>query len=243
MSDQLVQLDHRLWFPDPQAALDEPEGLLAIGGDLRPERLLLAYQMGIFPWFEADQPILWWSPPERAVVEADTFKASKSLERILRKNDFSVALDLHFDEVIMLCQRSRTSQRQGTRITDDMIEAYTLLFEADKAHCIACFENTELVGGLYGVSLDGIFCGESMFSLVSNASKVAFAYLARLCQDLGVGIIDCQMPNPHLMRLGAKPIPRSAFQTMLREPHRAKPWSSLKGWLPSWQTSHPWTAQ
>ncbi len=243
MSDRLVQLDHRLWFPNPQAALVEPEGLLAIGGDLSPERLLLAYRMGIFPWFEADQPILWWSPPERAIVEPDKFKASKSLERILRKNNFSVAFDLHFDEVIQQCQRSRTSQGQGTWITDDMIKAYTLLFESDAAHCIACFENNELVGGLYGVSLDGIFCGESMFSLVSNASKVAFAYLVRLCQDRDIRIIDCQMPNPHLMRLGARPITRSAFQTMLAEPLTAKPWSSLKGWLPTWQTSHPWTAQ
>lgn len=241
MSNQLAQLDHRLWFPDPQAALVEPEGLLAIGGDLKPERLLLAYRMGIFPWFESDQPILWWSPPERAIIETNNFKASRSLERLLRKNRFSVAFDLHFDEVIGQCQRSRTSQGQGTWITDDMISAYSVLFESGAAHCIACFEHDELVGGLYGVSLDGIFCGESMFSLVSNASKVAFAYLVRLCQHLGVSIIDCQMPNPHLLRLGAKSISRSAFQEILAEPHLEQPWQSLKGWLPTWQTSHPWS--
>ena len=235
MAIALTELDQDLWFPHPEQALDEPEGLLAIGGDLSPSRLRLAYRHGIFPWYEDEQPLLWWSPPDRAVVFPERFKPSRSLARLLNKNAFSVMLDVHFDAVIAGCQQHRLQQGLGTWITQEMITAYSLLFAAGDAHCIACFSQGRLIGGLYGVSVGTVFCGESMFSLESNASKVAFCHLVQTCRTLGVNLIDCQMPNPHLRSLGAEVLPRATFLSLLADyADRAADWSQLAGPIPAW---------
>lgn len=235
MAIALTELNQDLWFPHPEQALDEPEGLLAMGGDLSQNRLRLAYRHGIFPWYEDDQPLLWWSPPDRAVVFPDRFKPSRSLARLLNQNVFQVTLDERFDAVIAGCQQHRVQQGLGTWITQEMITAYSLLFAAGDAHCIACYSKGRLVGGLYGISVGSVFCGESMFSLESNASKVAFCHLVRTCRTLGINLIDCQMPNPHLLSLGAEVLPRTTFLRLLADfADTAVDWSQLAGPLAAW---------
>ncbi len=199
-----------LRFPPVDAA--SPEGLLAVGGDLRPERLLEAYRHGIFPWYEEDQPILWWSPDPRAVLFPDKLHVPRSLDKTIRRGHFTVTLDTCFQEVMIQCAGPRPQYPEGgTWITPEMIEAYTRLHELGHAHSIETWQEGNLVGGLYGVAISGAFFGESMFSRATDASKVALVSLIRQLQTWGFQIFDCQQASPHVMRLGAEEIPRRAF--------------------------------
>ncbi|WP_224483991.1 leucyl/phenylalanyl-tRNA--protein transferase [Robertkochia aurantiaca] len=205
-----------LWFPPLSAA--SAEGIVALGGDLSPERLLLAYQSGIFPWFESDDDIiLWWSPDPRMVLFPEELKISKSLRAELRKNRFQVTFDRAFDRVINACASIRRSGQSGTWITDDMKQAYAELHRQGKARSVEVWENDELVGGLYGVDLGNVYCGESMFSKVSNASKVGFVHLVEHLRSLNYTLIDCQVYTDHLSRLGAREIRRKEFIEHLRD--------------------------
>jgi len=201
-------------FPDVSLALREPDGLLAIGGDLSIERLLAAYQRGIFPWYSGDQPILWWSPDPRSVLEPSKLRISRSLRKTLKKDLFRISLDEAFAKVVYQCAQPR-SYEASTWITDEMMQAYIRLHEAGHAHSVECWQDDQLVGGLYGVALGSIFFGESMFSLTSDASKVAFVYLARQLQSWGFGLIDCQIQSAHLDQFGAENVPRTVFSHSL----------------------------
>jgi leucyl/phenylalanyl-tRNA--protein transferase len=203
-----------LAFPDP--ALADPDGLLAIGGDLSPERLKNAYASGIFPWFSEGDPILWFAPHERCVIFPERVKVSKSMQKVLQSGLFQITWDQAFAQVIRGCAVvDRTKQGQdGTWITDDMQEAYLKLHELGMAHSVEVWRDGQLVGGLYGVVVNKVFCGESMFSLVSNASKAA---LISLCRSGRFELIDCQLPNPHLMSLGAELIPRKEYLKILKQ--------------------------
>lgn len=197
-------------FPPVEQA--SPEGLLAVGGDLRPERLLEAYRHGIFPWYSDDQPILWWSPNPRAVLFPDKLHISRSLKRSLRPGLFSVTLDRCFHDVMQHCAAPRSQYPYGgTWITADMLDAYTRLHELGYAHSAEAWKDDQLVGGLYGVALGGAFFAESMFTRVPDASKVALVSLVRQLQMWEFRIIDCQQSSPHVMRLGAEEIPRREF--------------------------------
>jgi len=212
----LTELSSALIFPPLEKALRQPNGLLAVGGDLSPERILLAYRHGIFPWFNEDDPILWWSPDPRMVLVPSEFIVSHSLKKLLRSGQFEVRFDSAFTEVMQACAAPRNAQA-GTWIHPEMIAAYSELHRLGYAHSVETWCDGELVGGLYGMSIGKLFFGESMFSRRSNASKIA---LARLCQQLdlwGVGLIDCQMHTPHLASLGARVIPRVEFQQVLIE--------------------------
>ena len=200
-------------FPKLSLALTEPNGLIAIGGNLSVERLLKAYSLGIFPWYGKDEPILWYSPDPRMVITPDKFHLSKSLKRVIQSSKFEVCIDTTFKNVIVQCQKIARHGQSGTWINDEMIEAYCRLHEAGDAHSYEVYENGELVGGLYGVALGGVFFGESMFSLVSNASKVAFAYLL---QKGPYQLIDCQVENNHLKSLGAFKMSRGLFIQQLK---------------------------
>ena len=204
-------------FPDPADALSDPPGLIAVGGDLTIERLTDAYRHGIFPWFEAGQPILWWTPPTRAVIETSTFTPSRSLRQWLRRAPFRVELNTDFNRVIEGCRSHRMERNEGTWITEEMQSAYQTLHEQGLAHAISCYLDEELVGGLYGVGVGSLFCGESMFSGKSNASKIAFAFLMKVCRLRGIDWVDCQLPNSHLMSLGTVEMPRQAFINLLHE--------------------------
>lgn len=196
-------------FPDPEES--EPEGLLAVGGDLAPQRLLLAYAMGIFPWYAEGQPILWHSPDPRAVLVPSALHVSRSLRKSLRRRKFEVRLDTAFADVIRACAEVPRPGVQGTWITRDMMRAYVRLHEMGYAHSAEAWECGRLVGGIYGVSLGGAFFGESMFTRRSDASKVAFAVLMRQLERWGFDFLDCQMHTPHLERMGAVSWPRKAF--------------------------------
>jgi leucyl/phenylalanyl-tRNA--protein transferase len=199
-----------LRFPPVDAA--SPEGLLAVGGDLRPERLLEAYRHGIFPWYEEDQPILWWSPDPRTVLFPDKLHVPRSLDKTIRRGHFTVTLDTCFRNVMMECAGPRPQYPEGgTWITPEMIEAYTRLHELGHAHSIETWQEGKLVGGLYGVAIGGAFFGESMFSRATDASKVALVSLIRQLRTWGFKIFDCQQASPHVMRLGAEEIPRRMF--------------------------------
>jgi len=200
-------------FPDPQSALTEPNGLLAIGGDLSPDRLLAAYRRGIFPWFSAGQPILWWTPDPRAVLFPDEFHVSRSLRRTLRKNLFTVSVDQAFDAVITAC--ADRGDATGTWITTDMIAAYRRLHAAGHAHSIETWRNGKLVGGLYGIGIGRVFFGESMFARATDASKTALAALAAWCRESAIELIDCQVASAHLARLGSREISRPEFNRYL----------------------------
>jgi len=200
-------------FPPPELA--EPGGLLAVGGDLGTPRLLLAYSMGIFPWFNADDPILWWSPDPRCILEPAALKVSRSLAKLLRRDLFQVTFDRAFGEVISACAELRQG-REGTWITGEMHQAYCRLHLLGYAHSVEVWQGGALVGGLYGVCLGRCFFGESMFHRVANASKVAFAHLARHLQARRFELVDCQLPTPHLASLGAVTIPREEFLRRLR---------------------------
>ncbi|MCP4745395.1 MAG: leucyl/phenylalanyl-tRNA--protein transferase [Desulfobacteraceae bacterium] len=204
-------------FVFPPAHLATEQGLLAIGGDLRPERLLKAYQNGIFPWYSECDPILWWSPDPRMVLYPDQFIISRSLKRIIRQRKFSYSIDQKFVDVITQCAKTRISNGQGTWITGEMLEAYITLYKLGYGHSVEVFHDGRLAGGLYGVSLGGCFFGESMFSLVSNASKVALAHLCNFLLKHSFHMIDCQMHTTHLEKLGAFDISRNHFMKQLKQ--------------------------
>lgn len=203
-------------FPPPELALREPNGLLCAGGDLSPQRLLAAYRAGIFPWFSAGDPLLWWSPDPRMVLFPHEFRISRSLRRTLRSGRFEVRLDTAFADVIGACAETPRPGQDGTWITQAMQDAYRRLFELGFAHSVETWLDDQLVGGLYGIAIGRMFYGESMFSRQSDASKVATAHLARHLAAKGFGMIDCQMNTPHLASLGAREIPRSEFLDALR---------------------------
>lgn len=204
-----------LEFPPLNAALVEPNGLLAVGGDLRLERLLAAYRHGIFPWFDEDQPILWWSPNPRCVLYPNDLHVSKSLRKRLKKNDYHVTFDLAFEDVIRSCAAPRDNT-SGTWITSDMTAAYLALHHAGIAHSVEVWREQTLIGGLYGLAIGKLFFGESMFSRESDASKVAMVYLVEQLKRWSYHLIDCQVYNPHLESLGAREISREKFETELK---------------------------
>lgn len=206
----IFRLDERLIFPKPDLA--EPDGLLAIGGDLSTERLLLAYQNGIFPWYSDDTPILWYSPHERFVLFPDELKVSKSMRQVLRSGKLRVTVDTCFNDVITACSTAPREGQDGTWIVPDMISAYNRLHLEGYAHSVEVWQDDKLVGGLYGVHVGDIFCGESMFSRVSNASKTALIYL---CNTGLYKLIDCQVHTGHLESLGARMISREQYMDVL----------------------------
>lgn len=209
-------LSDNLSFPSVTHALRTPNGLLAAGGDLSSARLLQAYRHGIFPWFNRDEPILWWSPDPRMVLIPEEFKISRSLSKILHRNLFAVRFDTAFTLVMRACAAPRDGH-QGTWIDEQMIEAYTALHQLGYAHSVESWLDGKLVGGLYGVGIGRMFYGESMFSQASDASKVALAHLARQLSRWRFGMIDCQMHTPHLASLGARAMPREEFIAKLQE--------------------------
>ena len=205
-------------FDFPSAAKANKDGLLAIGGDLHPERILTAYRKGIFPWFEEGQPFLWWSPNPRMVLIPDNVLISKSMRKILRDNVFKIRFDTSFTKVMEACAKTDRIGQDGTWITSDMIQAYSALHEMGYAHSVEAYNNkNELVGGLYGLAIGKIFFGESMFHLESNASKAGFINLTYFLQKEGFQLIDAQQDTDHLRSLGAELIPRSKFLRMVEE--------------------------
>ncbi len=204
-------LNDNLWFPPATDAL--PDGLMAIGGDLSIERLLLAYQKGIFPWFDGDVP-MWWCPDPRFVLFPSELKVSKSMRQLLKKEAFNFTTNQVFEEVISKCKHVERYGQDGTWITNEIEIAYLKLHEQGLAHSAEVWQNGQLAGGLYGVKLGNIFFGESMFSLVSNASKYAFIKYVEIIEAEGIEVIDCQVYTPHLESLGAKMIDRASFITL-----------------------------
>ena len=205
---------HDIRFPDPRLA-EPSDGLLAIGGDLSEERLLTAYRMGIFPWYEEGSPILWWSPAPRLILKPEKIRVSRRLARTIRQSRFTVSVDRDCPAVIDACRESRIKNGEGTWITEEMRDAYVALHGRGHVHSVECRQAGELVGGLYGVAIGGVFCGESMFSLVPDASKVALAALCRILADNGFDFIDCQMRTSHLVRMGAVEVSGKKFRQML----------------------------
>lgn len=204
-------------FPDPRGALTEPNGLLAIGGNLSVERLLTAYRRGIFPWYSEGQPILWWTPDPRAVLFPAEIRISRSLNKTLRRNIFSVSVDQAFAAVVAGCAERGVDpdSESDTWITTDMANAYEKLHAAGHAHSIETWRDGQLVGGLYGVNIGRVFFGESMFSGVSDASKAALVKLIAICRATGIELIDCQVASGHLARLGSREISRAEFNDLL----------------------------
>jgi leucyl/phenylalanyl-tRNA--protein transferase len=202
-------------FPPLDRALDEPPGLLAAGGDLSPERLIAAYQRGIFPWYSAGEPVLWWSPDPREVLFPAEMRISRSLRRVLRRGLFTITENRDFTAVMAGCATAR-GPTTGTWLTAEMRTAYQQLHARGIASSIEVWSGSELAGGLYGVRSGRVFSGESMFSFKDNASKVALAWLAQHCPERGIELIDCQMPSAHLRSLGSRPLPRSEFVSYLR---------------------------
>ena len=209
-------LSHSIWFPNPEEA--DKEGLLAIGGDLSVKRLMHAYRSGIFPWFDDFQPILWWSPDPRMVLFLDKLKISKSLKRTIQKKKFTITYNTCFRKVIKNCSQIKREGQQGTWITSQMEDAYIQLHKKNYAVSIEVWLEDELVGGLYGIDLidKKVFCGESMFSKESDASKVGLYYLVEQLKAKNYQLIDCQMYTSHLERLGAEEIPRNEFLKYLK---------------------------
>jgi len=207
-------VSEKVAFPPVEEA--SYEGVLAIGGDLSVERLILAYNNGIFPWYNADEPILWWAPSERMVVYPETDKVSKSMRNILNRNNFTITHNQNFKEVITHCQQVERKDQDGTWISTEIIEAYTKLHELGIAKSIEVWQDNQLVGGLYGIDLGHIFCGESMFSSVPNASKVAFVTLVKKLKENNYKLLDCQVHNDHLESLGAFEISRESFMRILK---------------------------
>ncbi len=203
-------------FPPVSKALDEPNGLLAAGGDLCSDQLLAAYQKGIFPWYSEGQPILWWSPSPRLIIRPSDLHVSKSMAKLLKRKPFSVTTNVCFQDVMEACAAPREGE-DGTWICPDMINAYCQLNELGYAHSIEVWEESELIGGLYGLAIGGLFFGESMFSRKSNASKYGFITLVKALETAGYQAIDCQVYTPHLASLGAREVDRQAFEKMLRD--------------------------
>ncbi|MBW2237824.1 MAG: leucyl/phenylalanyl-tRNA--protein transferase [Deltaproteobacteria bacterium] len=206
-------LSDKIEFPPPHLASEH--GLLAVGGDLSQKRLLLAYRMGIFPWFSNDEPIMWWSPDPRLVLYPREIKISKTLKKIIKKNVFEVTMDLAFRNVVHQCADVRLKKDEGTWIVKDMMDAYCRLHESGFAHSAEAWHRGELVGGLYGVSLGKCFFGESMFTRISNASNVALVKLVEYLNTLSFDMIDCQIPTDHLIRFGAREVSRARFLAQL----------------------------
>ncbi|MDP6968644.1 MAG: leucyl/phenylalanyl-tRNA--protein transferase [Gammaproteobacteria bacterium] len=206
-------------FPPLSEALEDPAGLLAIGGDLSVKRLLNAYQSGIFPWFGEGDPILWWAPTPRMVLRPDKVKVSRSMAKLMRQQRYQITFDHAFERVVKQCAqtpRNGQSDKQATWIVPAIQIAYKRLFAAGHAHSIEIWDQATLVGGLYGVAIGKMFCGESMFSHRSNASKLAFVALAQWLSEWQFDLIDCQLPTPHLASLGAYEIDRSTFEEYLQ---------------------------
>lgn len=220
----VFQLSSKIGFPPPHFA--ESEGLLAIGGDLGEERLLLAYRMGIFPWYSEDDPIIWWSPDPRLVLYPAELRVTRRLARVMRRGEFQVTMDRAFGEVIRECGRTRRENGEGTWLVDEMVEAYERLYRSGFAHSVECWKDGVLAGGLYGVSLGRAFFGESMFMRVSNASKVAFVSLVRQLERWKFPLLDCQVKTDHLMRFGAREVRRRVFLDQLA---RALRFSTRRG--------------
>ncbi len=222
--------DNDLTFPHPSQA--EPDGLLAVGGDLSPERLLTAYANGIFPWFSDDDPLLWWSPDPRCILFPDKLIISDSLRKTVKKQKFTVRFDTCFSQVIAHCSQVERSGQDGTWITDEIIEAYTKLHKLGYVHSVETFLDGTLVGGLYGVSLGNAFFGESMFHTATDASKVAFVHLVRRVKEWDFSFIDNQQVTSHLLSLGAEEVSRKNFLQLLQQsatkyPTRKGSWSSV----------------
>ena len=209
----MYRLTDALLFPSPEQASDE--GIVAVGGDLKPERVMLAYRKGIFPWFESDDFLLWWSPDPRMVLLSDQVKISKSMRAVLRKKQFEVTFNNAFDDVVEACAKVKRFGQNGTWITPGLMEVYSTLHTQGHAHSVEVWEEGVLVGGLYGIDLGTVFCGESMFSKANNASKVALISLAKELKKNKYKLIDCQVPTQHLASMGAESIPRAEFLTYL----------------------------
>jgi leucyl/phenylalanyl-tRNA---protein transferase len=223
----VFRLSERLVFPPPELA--EDSGLLAVGGDLRPERLLLGYHLGIFPWYHEGLPILWYSPDPRMVLEADQLVVGRSLRKAIRRAPYTITLDTAFDRVIRACAQVPRPDQDGTWITEEMTEAYIELHRLGHAHSVEAWSGGDLVGGLYGVSLGGAFFGESMFARAPDASKIAFVKLVEQLRAWDISLIDCQVHTEHLERFGAEEWPRDRFLASLaralERPPRPGPWS------------------
>jgi leucyl/phenylalanyl-tRNA--protein transferase len=209
----MYRLTDALLFPSPEQA--SAEGIVAVGGDLQPERVMLAYRKGIFPWFESDDFLLWWSPDPRMVLFPDRLKISKSMRTVLRKKHFDVTFNKAFDQVVEACAKVKRFGQNGTWITSGLMEVYSALHTQGHAHSVEVWEEGSLVGGLYGIDLGTVFCGESMFSKSSNASKVALIFLVKELKKNKYKLIDCQVPTQHLASMGAEPISRTKFLTFL----------------------------
>ena len=209
----MYRLTDALLFPSPEQA--SAEGIVAVGGDLQPERVMLAYRKGIFPWFESDDFLLWWSPDPRMVLFPDRLKVSKSMRTVLRKKQFEVTFNKAFDQVVEACAKVKRFGQNGTWITPGLMEVYSTLHTQGHAHSVEVWEEGSLVGGLYGIDLGTVFCGESMFSKSSNASKVALIFLVKELKKNKYELIDCQVPTQHLASMGAEPISRTEFLTFL----------------------------
>jgi leucyl/phenylalanyl-tRNA--protein transferase len=209
----MYRLTDALLFPSPEQA--SAEGIVAVGGDLQPERVMLAYRKGIFPWFESDDFLLWWSPDPRMVLFPDQLKISKSMRTVLRKKQFEVTFNKAFDQVVEACAKVKRFGQNGTWITPGLMEVYSTLHIQGHAHSVEVWEEGSLVGGLYGIDLGTVFCGESMFSKSSNASKVALIFLVKELKKNKYELIDCQVPTQHLASMGAEPISRTEFLTFL----------------------------
>lgn len=207
-------LTPELYFPP--ASETSPEGIIAVGGDLSPERLLLAYQNGIFPWYDHDEPKLWWCPEERMVLFFENLRITKSMKKIILRKEFLVTFNTAFREVISNCQQAPRKDQDGTWISDEIVEAYCKLHDLGHAKSVEVWQNEELVGGLYGIDLGDVFCGESMFSKVPNASKVAFIHLAKQLEMANYKLLDCQVYNDHLNSLGCIEIDREDFLEILK---------------------------
>ena len=209
----MYRLTDALLFPSPEQA--SAEGIVAVGGDLKPERVMLAYRKGIFPWFESDDFLLWWSPDPRMVLFPDRLKISKSMRTVLLKKKFEVTFNKAFDQVVEACAKVKRFGQNGTWITPGLMEVYSTLHIQGHAHSVEVWEEGSLVGGLYGIDLGTVFCGESMFSKSSNASKVALIFLVKELKKNKYELIDCQVPTQHLASMGAEPISRTEFLTFL----------------------------
>ncbi len=216
-------------FPPPQQALDMPDGLLCLGGDLSPQRLLAAYRQGIFPWFAEGEPLMWWSPNPRMVFASDGVHLARRFRRVLRHSTWHVRADTAFSKVITACAHSPRPGQEGTWLTAEMIAAYQALHRLGHAHSVEVFDGEQLVGGIYGVAIGQMFFAESMFSAHSGGSKVALAMLAAFLREQGWPLIDAQVENPHLLRMGAKRMARDTFLALVARQ------TALPGLDGSWQ--------
>ena len=232
MGGRVLILEKDTKFPALNTALLEPDGLIAIGGDLSVERIICAYRQGIFPWFNEGEPILWWSPDPRMAMQPDAIKISRSLKKRIKKNDYEIRLDSQFRQVMQSCAHTPREGQPGTWISAEMVEAYCELHLQGYAHSVETWINDELVGGLYGVAIGSMFYGESMFHSVTDASKIAFVHLVENLKHWGYGMIDCQMHTEHLASLGAAAIDRHDFaQTLIQlidKQPQEHAWTDLK---------------